>query len=65
MVLTSDWSDFEEDMTCKDLHDLGEVEFLLWYQNVQIPKPKKKDNNSSSSSSSSTNSSTNSRNKKK
>ena len=40
MVLTSDWSDFDEDMTSKDLQDLGEVEFLLWWQNVQMSTSK-------------------------
>ena len=53
MVLTSDWSDFDEDMTSKDLQDLGEVEFLLWWQNVQMSTSKASSSSKNKGSSSS------------
>jgi hypothetical protein len=40
LILTSKWHQFDEEMTGQDLVDLGEECFLLWWQNVQAPKPK-------------------------
>ena len=43
LILTADWSQFEDDMTGQDLVDLDEDTFLLWWQNVKpptVPKPK-------------------------
>jgi hypothetical protein len=57
MVLASDWSDFDEDMTSKDLQDLGEVEFLLWWQNVQMPTSKASSSSGSKTKASSSSSS--------
>ena len=57
MVLASDWSDFDEDMTNKDLQDLGEVEFLLWWQNVQMPTSKASSSSGSKTKASSSSSS--------
>jgi hypothetical protein len=43
LILTSEWHQFEEEMTGQDLADLDDVPFLLWWQNVKappVPKPK-------------------------
>jgi hypothetical protein len=43
LVLTSDWDRFDDTMTGQDLVDLGDVSFLIWWQNVKppaVPKPK-------------------------
>jgi hypothetical protein len=43
LILTSDWHQFEQEMSGKDLFDLEDVTFLLWWQNVKAPPvPKKK-----------------------
>jgi hypothetical protein len=36
-VLTADWLQFDGEMTGQDLKDLGDEEFLLWWQNVKPP----------------------------
>ena len=40
LVLTADWVQFDEDMTGQDLLDLGDITFLLWWQNIKPPKEK-------------------------
>jgi hypothetical protein len=40
LVLKEDWTEFDQDMTGHDLVDLGDVPFLLWWQNIQPPKKK-------------------------
>ena len=39
-ILTPDWEQMQEDMTGQDLVDLGDENFLLWWQEVEVPKPK-------------------------
>jgi hypothetical protein len=41
LILKKDWSQFDDDMTGQDLVDLDDVPFLLWWQNVLMPPPKK------------------------
>lgn len=44
LIMTSEWDNFEDEMSTEDLVNLGEETFLLWWQNVQQPKtpiPKK------------------------
>ena len=41
LILTSDWTRFEEEMTGQDLADLEDETFLLWWQNVKPPPPPK------------------------
>jgi hypothetical protein len=43
LIFTSDWHQFDSDMTGEDLRDLGETTFLLWWQNIKpppVPRPK-------------------------
>ena len=43
LILTSDWDRFDDAMTGQDLVDLGDVSFLIWWQNIKppaIPKAK-------------------------
>jgi hypothetical protein len=37
LILTSDWHQFEQDMTGQDLADLDDETFLLWWQNFKPP----------------------------
>ena len=37
LILTSDWHQFDEDMTGQDLADLDDETFLLWWQNFKPP----------------------------
>jgi hypothetical protein len=41
LILTADWVQFDEDMTGQDLVDLGDVPFLLWWQNIKPPTVRK------------------------
>jgi hypothetical protein len=44
LILQKDWTQFDEDMTGSDLCDLGDVEFLLWWQCITpplVPKSKR------------------------
>ena len=43
LILTNEWTQFEESMSEQDLVDLDDTTFLLWWQNVKppaVPKPK-------------------------
>lgn len=40
LLLTEKWEHFDEDMTGKDLVDLKDKCFLLWWQNIEPPKQK-------------------------
>jgi hypothetical protein len=40
LILQNDWSQFDDEMSGQDLRDLGDLTFLLWWQNVKAPKVK-------------------------
>ena len=42
LILQKDWSPFDDDMTAQDLHDLGDEEFLVWFQVFEAPPEPKK-----------------------
>jgi hypothetical protein len=43
LILTNDWHQFDQEMSGSVLFDLGDVTFLLWWQNIKAPPvPKKK-----------------------
>lgn len=40
LILTNQWHQFDDEMTGQDLVELDEETFLLWWQQVEIPKAK-------------------------